>query len=104
LLIARAPRASSIRLGKAFPVPGTVAGLRLALFERAGWREVDICCFLFAIRPLRFWLVRRRYPLSLGLASGISGNAAYPDLNRRRLAIVKFSPADPVHQCPANHP
>jgi hypothetical protein len=47
LLIAHAPRASSIKLEKAFPFPGTVAGLHFALFERGGLeREVDICFFL----------------------------------------------------------
>ena len=46
------------------PFPGTVAGLRLALFERCGLeREVDIRLSgsPSARRPLR--PVRRRYPL-----------------------------------------
>jgi len=47
LLIARVPRTSSVKLEKAFPFPGTVAGLHFALFERGGLkREVDIRFFL----------------------------------------------------------
>jgi hypothetical protein len=63
LLIAHSPRASSVTPEKTFPLPGTVAGLRFALFERCGLVcEVDIRCFL----------VRRL------LAGQLAGEAALP--------------------------
>jgi hypothetical protein len=67
-LIAHSPRSSSVTPEKAVALPGMIAGLRLALFERGRLeREVDILFYLVRRLPQATLPVGRRYPLAISV-------------------------------------